>query len=118
MGNTTKFTPGPWEAEGRRIIYTDETTGVWDWVAVVEAFSDEYKAEQNANVALIAAAPDLYEAGDAAKEQMKIGLSAIQKLIEIKPENSKPLKRIEAEMKEAIKQMEQALAKARGEKHE
>jgi hypothetical protein len=62
-----KFTPGPWKREGRYIMFFSEMTG-YDWLAKVEKFADQYKEEEAANAALIAAAPDLL----AALEEMMI----------------------------------------------
>jgi hypothetical protein len=58
----TKFTPGPWEAQGLYIMFTNADTKQFDWVAKVERFADKYKHEEAANAALIAAAPELYYA--------------------------------------------------------
>lgn len=88
-------------------MYTSATDIIKEWAAGMPVTIED----QNLNEA----ARELYEAGETAKEQMHIGLSAIQKLIEYHPEN-KALKRMEAEMKQAIEQMSAALSKARGKK--
>lgn len=105
-----KFTPGPWFLKyTERAVFAENDNRIGYASNVGKT-----AGEAAANAALIAAAPELYEAGNAAKEQMHIGLSAIQKLIEYHPEN-KALKRMEAEMKQAIGQIGDALSKARGE---
>lgn len=48
-------------------MYNSETGGP-SWLAIVERFCDEYKGEEEANAALIAAAPDLL----AALEEMMV----------------------------------------------
>lgn len=60
--SNTKFTPGPW-------VYKQYQKGVWgvgdpntnDQIAKLE-WNKEYDSEAGANAALIAAAPELYEA--------------------------------------------------------
>lgn len=81
----TKFTPGPWEAQGLYIMFTNADTKQFDWVAKVERFADKYKHEEAANAALIAAAPELYEAlesiVDVAKNLDEIRWSDIEHII-------------------------------------
>lgn len=56
-----KFTPGPWKSSG---LYIEEKNGEFsgDWIAKISEFTDDYRQEQEANVNLIATAPDLYYA--------------------------------------------------------
>ena len=63
MSNTTKHTPGPWtiDKDGRSILYQNPLMGPSRFLAH-DTFTEPFKAEQRANMALIAAAPDLLEA--------------------------------------------------------
>jgi hypothetical protein len=96
----TKFTPGPWEAQGLYIMFTNADTKQFDWVAKVERFTGKYKHEEAANAALIAAAPELYEALEKITAHM---------LAQFPWALSEPLNSI-------MKASNAALAKARGEK--
>ena len=98
--SNTKFTPGPWEAQGLYIMFTNADTKQFDWVAKVERFADKYKHEEAANAALIAAAPELYAALEKITAHM---------LVQFPWALSDPLNSI-------MKQSKAALAKARGEK--
>ena len=59
----TNHTPGPWTVDpnGSYINYHNEVVGT-SFFLIHERFVDEFKKEQAANMALIAAAPDLLEA--------------------------------------------------------
>ena len=59
----TAHTPGPWTVaeNGRYINYHNDVVGT-SFFLIHETFRDEFKEEQAANMALIAAAPDLLEA--------------------------------------------------------
>lgn len=54
----SKHTPGPWRLEGRRIMSTGE-----DYVALIDGSGgyDSYVTATDADMRLIAAAPDLLE---------------------------------------------------------
>lgn len=58
-----KHTPGPWTVDpyGRYINYHNEVVGT-SFFLTHETFRDEFKQEQAANMALIAAAPELLAA--------------------------------------------------------
>lgn len=112
--SNTKFTPGPW-------AYKQYQKGVWgvgdpntnDQIAKLE-WNKEYDSEAGANAALIAAAPELYAELQKSVEQMLIGLTAVQKLIE-KSGTAEVLSKAEKEMMTQIRNANAALAKARGE---
>ena len=114
--SNTKFTPGPWYMEGQYVMANiDGDEDQAEWLAKVERFADQYKEEEEANKALIAAAPELHDELQKSVEQMLIGLTAVQKLVE-KSGTAKVLSKIEKEMMAQIRNANAALAKARGEK--
>ena len=63
-----KFTPGPWHEHGGAVVYgNDDDNGNGDVVVDMLAGHVRRSPEElNANARLIAAAPDLYEACEAA----------------------------------------------------
>ena len=108
----TKFTPGPWEKDETAPYYISAEDG--RNIATVHSglFSNQ---ESKANADLIAFAPDLYDELQKSVEQMLIGLTAVQKLVE-KSGTAEVLSKVEKEMMKQIRNANAALAKARGEK--
>lgn len=99
--SNAKFTPGPWWIDGQYVLTNldgDEDNS--EWIAKVERFADPYKDEEEANNALIAAAPELYAALEKITAHM---------LVQFPWALSEPLNSI-------MKASNAALAKARGEK--
>lgn len=67
MSAKSKFTPGPWQAEGFRVreVHRDFSYGIWkDGVrlALVDCRPLAKRSEEEANARLIAAAPELMAA--------------------------------------------------------
>ncbi len=116
----TKFTPGPWESginqkggySNGMVVRPAGQFPHGEWIADC---GDKYDNERIANAELIAAAPDLYAELQKSVEQMLIGLTAVQKLVE-KSGAAEVLSKVEKEMMTQIRNVNAALAKARGEK--
>ena len=94
MSNTTKHTQGPWiiSEDGNRICYRNPMTGTSAFLRH-DIFRGKFNGEQRANMALIAAAPDLLEALNAClpfmhdlehdnQEDRSVGLIADKELSE------------------------------------
>lgn len=56
-----KFSPGKWWANGRNICSRNPENGIEDTIATVCMFSQDYKDEEAANVALMTASPEMYD---------------------------------------------------------
>lgn len=44
--SNTKFTPGPWYAKQRYIMYRDHESGQESWLGHIDEFCSEYKEEE------------------------------------------------------------------------
>lgn len=44
--SNTKFTPGPWYAKQRYIMYRDPESGQESWLGHIDEFCSEYKEEE------------------------------------------------------------------------
>lgn len=86
MENANQHTPGPWGVNGRLITYQMEGGGT-DYLATVERFDGKYKAEQEANAALIARAPELLTENEALKAENERLRAALDAAMDFAEEN-------------------------------
>jgi len=87
-------------------MYRDPESGQESWLGHIDEFCSEYKEEEAANAALIAAAPDLYKALEGAESMLLDAEDILRECLQGEAANMCKLLALEAK---------EALAKARNE---